>query len=87
MAADDQFEAVGDRRRNGGDHERGVNARAKPSCGRRRHRGRRFSRGNETKPVRILREIVERGLDQDTGFGRSDTSPDNRQEIVSKIRE
>jgi hypothetical protein len=30
---------------------------------------------------------VERGVDERLGRGRSDASPDNCQEIVSKIRE
>jgi hypothetical protein len=34
-----------------------------------------------------VRHGVERGIDQRFGRSRTDTSPDNRQEIVSKIRE
>jgi hypothetical protein len=31
--------------------------------------------------------VVQRGFDERPGRGRTDAGPDNRQEIVSKIRE
>jgi hypothetical protein len=36
---------------------------------------------------RRLRDIRERGVDERPGRSRGDTSPNNGQEIVSKIRE
>jgi hypothetical protein len=32
-------------------------------------------------------DVGERGIDERVGGGRTDTGPDNRQEIVSEIRE
>jgi len=34
-----------------------------------------------------LRDISERGVDERAGRSRTDTGPDNGQDIVSKIRE
>ena len=44
-----------------------------------------------SRPERLLdislSNVRKRRIDQDVGRGRSDTGPDNREEIVSKIRE
>jgi hypothetical protein len=38
-------------------------------------------------PRRLGRVLIQRGLDERAGRTRGDTGPDNRQEVVSKIRE
>jgi hypothetical protein len=34
-----------------------------------------------------LHDIVERGVDERSGRGRGDAGPDDRQEVLSQIRE
>jgi hypothetical protein len=84
MAADDQLEPV----RNGGRRRRhdepGADAWAEPPRRSRGHRGRSLPCGNDAYVAQIFRE---RRVDEAVRRGRSDAGPDNRQEIVSKIRE
>jgi hypothetical protein len=96
MAADDQFESVrygGVRRRH--DEPAGTYPRTEASSRCRSHRGRGLTGGDHTHVVHTFRSaryfplssLRERRVDEGAGLARSDTGPDNRQEIVSKIRE
>jgi hypothetical protein len=51
------------------------------------HFWRRLSRGDHDRGVELVRYIGKRGVDQHTWRNRSDAGPDNRQDVVSKIRE
>jgi hypothetical protein len=84
MTADDQLESGWYGRRRGGDDEPGSNARAKAPCRRSSHRRRGFPRGDHAAAASA---IGERRVDEAVRRGRSNAGPDNRQEIVSKIRE
>jgi len=50
-----------------------------------RHRRRGLAGGDDD--VAGVGDLLQCALDQRPGRGRSDTGPDERQEIVSKIRE
>jgi hypothetical protein len=100
MTADDQLESGrngGRRRRH---DEPSANARAEPPRRSHGHRGRGLPSGNDAYVVQTFRSargvltfrfalsaFRERRVDEAVRCGRSDTGPDNRQEIVSKIRE
>jgi hypothetical protein len=51
------------------------------------HGGSSLAGGNDAETVGPWQRLSKRALDENSGIGRSDTGPDNRQEVVSKIRE
>jgi hypothetical protein len=101
MPADDQLESVRHRCGRRCDDKASADAGAEAPRGGRRHRGRGLAGGDdanrsgtaEAVPYEALRAYeprrpqCERALDQRFGRGRTNTGPDNRQEIVSKIGE
>jgi hypothetical protein len=85
VAADDQLVPLRNWRWRRRDDEPGANTCAKPTDGGRSHRRRGLPRGDQPEVVR--RRAVERRIDESPRRSGSETGPDNRQEIVSKIRE
>jgi hypothetical protein len=84
MTADDQLESVWNRGRRRRHDQPGADARTEPPRRRRGHRGRGFPSGDHAAAARA---VAERRVDEAVRCGRSDAGPDNRQEIVSEIRE
>jgi hypothetical protein len=85
VAADDQLVPLRNWRRRRRDDEPGADTSAETASGCRSHGRRGLPRGDQPEVVR--RRAVERRIDESPRRSGSETGPDNRQEIVSKIRE
>ena len=100
MTADDQLESVRDGGRRRRHDKPGADARSEPPRRGGGHRGRGLPCGNDPYVVQTFRSargvltlgfavpaFRERRVDEAVRRGRSNAGPDNRQEIVSEIRE
>ena len=100
MTTDNLLEAVRTRRRRRANDKPGANARTETPRRRGRHRRRRFAGGDDSyvrhpgtakavpyaAPYAVPCVPGERAVDECIRRGRTNAGPDNRQDVVSKLR-